>query len=222
MADYQVPVPYSTLNANYQDNTTNSITARHGRQLVANASPFFFSMVFRNSTLQINPGQSAVITKQWCDDYGDDNVWVTNGFLSKQSDNAYILENVTGADLLVSATVALWVGNFSTPDHKFVFKVSQQEPGEPLRGFLGHGFSQSVWDGSSYFITIQDDVTRRIKAGSKIKMELTHSAGTGTAPFNCWFRFMLHAHGGWRGYSARYVESKNAERGQDVGGVKYE
>jgi hypothetical protein len=224
MADYQVPVNYSALNSNYQDNTTNAITARHGRQLVANAAPFFFDLVGReiwNYNLPV--GQTALITKQWLDDNGNNTYWGMNGFLVKQSDNTYLIENVTGSDLLLLGSTTMFIWPFATADHKFWWKISQQEPGEPLRGFLGHGFTEVSFDGTNYHYQIRDTVARRVKKDSKLKLELRHDAGTGNPPLNILFRLNFLATGGWRGYSARYYDNlNNADRGQDIGGIKYE
>jgi hypothetical protein len=222
MADYQVPVDYPTLNSSYQDNTTNAITARHGRQLVANASPFFFDARIACGALQVNPGQQVTVTKQWCDDYGNNNNWMVNGFLVKQSDNTYLIENVTGATLLCMADVALFAGPFTAADHTFGFIISQQVSGEPERTFVGHTLTdQGIWGADNWY-SIRDTTCRRLVQGAKLKVTFSHGTGTGTAPYNLIFRIILHGTGGWRGYASRYHDANNAERGQDVGGVKYE
>lgn len=226
MADNQLPVDYSQLNDAYQDNTSKAITARHGRQLLANASPFFFSLEGKCQPITLLTGNGVDITKLWLDNNGNNNIWLMNGFLVSQSENEFLIENVSGANLLAVVSMSGYMGPFTNGDHSFEFRADQQVSGQPMESFAGHSVTNTSYNDTAakkYGYVVSDTVTRRIKAGAKIKLQLNHLAGGADEDFDFVFRFVIQAMGSWRGYSGRFPgDTNNSDRGQDIGGIKYE
>ncbi len=227
MSDHQTPVDYKQVNDAYQDNTSKAITARHGRQVISNASPFFFSLLGTVESVNLAQNVSLDITKAWLDTNGNNNTWFVNGFKSHQADSTFLFENVCGANLTSIVTLAMHIQGpvFTDPAHKFSFYLLQTPPGESEISCAGHPNSVTGFDGVLYTLQLRDVVHRRIRMGGKFRLVLEHTNAPNSeeGPFKIDFRVGIFGHAGWRGYAARFPgNTNNSDRGQDIGGVAYE